>query len=334
MNPIIDIVKYREQYGDLQAAFGDDWDAYVKHYFEYGINESRENGTDFNLLAYLAAYDDVKEVFGDDYAAIAKHYVEYGMSAGRIEGAKEVIAAREAAKAAEEAEDTDIPEDSETPEDTDIPQDTEDSEDMDSTEDTESSEGTDMEDDVDQSEVCYENIVNHDDGSWTVEQYDDSDILLKKIKYNSDGSIKYYATFVFDDDLILRERVTYYNDGGIIRHEKTYNEYGLPLTDYYYLNGESGEVISPALSRDYEYDYDQHEYEYDEATRVFKIRTELSSFTYRVDEYAPNGIWVSTRYMPSGEVIDCKMGDEKEITYEGAGDDSLQILHIRFWRIW
>lgn len=331
MNPIIDIVKYRECYEDLQAAFDDDWDAYVKHYFEYGINERRENGTDFNLLAYLAAYTDVKEVFGDDYVAIAKHYVEYGISEGRDEGSKEVIAAREAAKGAEEVGDTDITQDTDSSEDKDITQDAENPGDADGSEDAEGSEGTDgaedtdssesadMEGDVDQSEVCYENIVNHDDGSWTVEQYDDGDILLKKINYSNDGSIEYYATFVFDDNLILRERVTYIVAMDIY-HRKEYNEYGISFNNYYYnlVDGKEEilQGISSAWGNSGEVDLDLYaSYEYDETTKVLKVVLETAADHCITKEYAPNGICTITDdHFLGSEYVQTQIVDEKELT--------------------
>lgn len=42
---ILDIARYREHYPDLDAAFGDNWDLYVRHYFQYGIAEGRSDGT-------------------------------------------------------------------------------------------------------------------------------------------------------------------------------------------------------------------------------------------------------------------------------------------------
>lgn len=110
MNPILDIVKYRSLYRDLEEAFGDNWDLYVWHFFTYGVKEHRDNGTDFDLLAYLEAYGDVADAFGTDYEAVARHYVQYGIQENRQEGSKAYIqereekAAAEAAKAAEAAE--------------------------------------------------------------------------------------------------------------------------------------------------------------------------------------------------------------------------------------
>lgn len=41
MNALIDVKQYREAYADLDAAFGDNWDAYVDHYLTYGFREGR-----------------------------------------------------------------------------------------------------------------------------------------------------------------------------------------------------------------------------------------------------------------------------------------------------
>ena len=221
MNPVIDVVKYREQYKDLQAAFGDDWDAYINHYFTYGVNEHRENGTDFDLLAYLNAYGDLQAAFGNDYVAIAKHYEETGIKENRSEGSKAVMearaeAAREAAKAADEKKE----------------------------EATDNN--TNAEEDVTRK-VSYEKTVQQEDGSWIVEQYDDRDALLTKTAYKSDGSVDYYATFDFDDNLILRERTVVLVSGDKnwpagFRHVKVYSKYGEAYINNYY--DENGTMLA------------------------------------------------------------------------------------------
>lgn len=38
------VTQYRNAYADLQAAFGDNWDAYVEHYFTSGMSEGRTIG--------------------------------------------------------------------------------------------------------------------------------------------------------------------------------------------------------------------------------------------------------------------------------------------------
>ncbi len=86
MSPIFDVVAYRAAYGDLDAAFGDDWDAYVDHYLTYGIKEGRKEGVLFDLVDYANKNSDVKSTYGEDYAAIAQHYINHGKEEGRPGG--------------------------------------------------------------------------------------------------------------------------------------------------------------------------------------------------------------------------------------------------------
>ena len=296
MNPVIDVVKYREQYKDLQAAFGDDWDAYINHYFTYGVNEHRENGTDFDLLAYLNAYGDLQAAFGNDYVAIAKHYEETGIKENRSEGSKAVMearaeAAREAAKAADEKKE----------------------------EATDNN--TNAEEDVTRK-VSYEKTVQQEDGSWIVEQYDDRDALLTKTAYKSDGSVDYYATFDFDDNLILRKRIIYeYREiNGVnvvrIRHERIYDEYGRVLADNHYGvdPNTNREEFLPAISQQRELPPPENKegdftvYEYDETTKTLKTTRDyygngiynISDWVKTVQECMPNGIRQETIYHYSG----------------------------------
>lgn len=82
--PFIDLVKYRERYADLDAAFGDDMDAYLEHYLVFGVYEGREAfGTSFDARAYADRYPDLKEAFGYDVLALYKHWLDYGMKEGR-----------------------------------------------------------------------------------------------------------------------------------------------------------------------------------------------------------------------------------------------------------
>lgn len=83
---IIDVDAYKTAYGDLEAAFGDDMDAYIKHYLTAGIYEGRTKGVLFDPLAYAEAYGDVKAAFGNDIAAIVNHYVTFGVAESRTVG--------------------------------------------------------------------------------------------------------------------------------------------------------------------------------------------------------------------------------------------------------
>lgn len=83
---ILNVDAYRAAYSDLDAAFGDNTNAYIEHYLTMGIYEGRTSGALFNPLAYAEAYDDVKAAFGDQTEALIDHYINYGISENRTEG--------------------------------------------------------------------------------------------------------------------------------------------------------------------------------------------------------------------------------------------------------
>lgn len=77
------MVKYRESYTDLDKAFGDNWDAYVNHYFTFGAKEHRDTGTDFDLATYVEAYEDLQAAYGDNLLGAANHYLKFGQEEER-----------------------------------------------------------------------------------------------------------------------------------------------------------------------------------------------------------------------------------------------------------
>ncbi len=83
---ILNVDAYRAAYSDLDAAFGDNTNAYIEHYLTMGIYEGRTSGALFNPLAYAEAYGDVKAAFGDNTEALIDHYINYGISENRTEG--------------------------------------------------------------------------------------------------------------------------------------------------------------------------------------------------------------------------------------------------------
>lgn len=83
---IIDVEAYKAAYSDLEAAFGDNVDAYIEHYLTLGVYEGRTKGVLFDPLAYAEAYGDVKDAFGDNISAIVDHYVKYGVAENRTVG--------------------------------------------------------------------------------------------------------------------------------------------------------------------------------------------------------------------------------------------------------
>lgn len=83
---ILNVEAYRSAYSDLDAAFGDDTNAYIMHYLTTGMYEGRTMGVLFNPLAYTEAYSDIKEAFGDDISAVVNHYVTSGIAENRTAG--------------------------------------------------------------------------------------------------------------------------------------------------------------------------------------------------------------------------------------------------------
>lgn len=83
---ILDVDAYKAAYSDLEAAFGDNVDAYIEHYLTVGVYEGRNKGVLFDPLAYAEAYGDVGEAFGNDISAIVNHYVTFGAAEKRTAG--------------------------------------------------------------------------------------------------------------------------------------------------------------------------------------------------------------------------------------------------------
>ena len=89
---ILNVDAYRAAYPDLDAAFGDDTNAYIMHYLTAGMYEGRTMGVLFSPLAYAEAYSDIKEAFGDDISAVVNHYVTFGITENRTAGTAGVYA--------------------------------------------------------------------------------------------------------------------------------------------------------------------------------------------------------------------------------------------------
>lgn len=83
---ILNVDAYRAAYSDLDAAFGDNTNAYIEHYLTMGIYEGRTSGALFDPLAYAEAYGDLKAAFGDNTEALIDHYINYGIPENRTEG--------------------------------------------------------------------------------------------------------------------------------------------------------------------------------------------------------------------------------------------------------
>lgn len=74
---------YKKKYADLQKAFGNDKDAYFRHFCQYGMKEGRKAASSFDVQKYKAKYADLRKAFGDNLPEYYKHYCIYGKKEGR-----------------------------------------------------------------------------------------------------------------------------------------------------------------------------------------------------------------------------------------------------------
>ena len=75
---IFDFNYYRTQNPELEARFGNDYNAWLDHFCKYGLFEGRTCNADFDPAAYASAYSDLKEAFGTNILSYYKHYVTEG----------------------------------------------------------------------------------------------------------------------------------------------------------------------------------------------------------------------------------------------------------------
>ena len=71
---------------DLARVLGEDKEALLDHFIEYGMKEGRQGNAEFNVLAYKAMYPDLQAAFGDDLPKYYQHYIEFGKKEGRNGG--------------------------------------------------------------------------------------------------------------------------------------------------------------------------------------------------------------------------------------------------------
>lgn len=83
---ILNVEAYKQAYPDLEAAFGNDANAYINHYLTTGVYEGRTKGVLFDPLTYAEAYTDIRNALGYDIIAIVNHYVTYGIAENRTMG--------------------------------------------------------------------------------------------------------------------------------------------------------------------------------------------------------------------------------------------------------
>lgn len=82
-SPVYNYAYYKKKYKDLQEAFGNDKDAYFKHFCEHGMHECRRASKNFNVKKYKANYEDLQKAFGNNWPKYYEHYCVHGKNEKR-----------------------------------------------------------------------------------------------------------------------------------------------------------------------------------------------------------------------------------------------------------
>ena len=77
-SPVYNYTYYKKKYADLRDAFGNDEDAYFKHFCQYGMKECRQASSSFNVKKYRGRYEDLQKAYGDNWPKYYEHYCVYG----------------------------------------------------------------------------------------------------------------------------------------------------------------------------------------------------------------------------------------------------------------
>ena len=81
---IFDSTYYAEHNPDLQAVFGNDSNALLSHFIQYGMAEGRQGNAEFNVRYYKNSYSDLQAAFGENLAGYYMHYMLCGKTEGRV----------------------------------------------------------------------------------------------------------------------------------------------------------------------------------------------------------------------------------------------------------
>lgn len=68
---------------DVFQAYGEDDNAVLGHFVNYGMREGRQASAAFNVVSYYYQYADLRRTFGSDLKSYYMHYINYGVKEGR-----------------------------------------------------------------------------------------------------------------------------------------------------------------------------------------------------------------------------------------------------------
>lgn len=75
---------YKSTYSDLRAAYGDNRQAYFRHFIRYGMTEGRQANPIFNPNEYKSRYSDLVGAYGSDTPSYYSHFINWGWDEGRM----------------------------------------------------------------------------------------------------------------------------------------------------------------------------------------------------------------------------------------------------------
>ena len=78
LKQIFDLNYYRTNNPELEALYGDNYNAWFEHFYRYGIYEGRTCSANFDPSAYASAYSDLKAAFGSNILEYYKFYLTEG----------------------------------------------------------------------------------------------------------------------------------------------------------------------------------------------------------------------------------------------------------------
>lgn len=80
---VYDFDYYIGKYADLKNAYGNNPEAAIKHFVEYGMMEGRQASAAFNVQIYKDNYADLQAAYGNDTISYYMHYINYGHNENR-----------------------------------------------------------------------------------------------------------------------------------------------------------------------------------------------------------------------------------------------------------
>ena len=82
-SPVFDADYYLDKYPDLKAAYGDNDEAALQHFVQFGMKEGRQGNAAFDVRSYKKRYADLRTAYGEGWKDYYLHYMCCGVKEGR-----------------------------------------------------------------------------------------------------------------------------------------------------------------------------------------------------------------------------------------------------------